>query len=265
MFDALLPAILLVAGIGLIAGLLLAFASTVMAVPVNEKEVAVRDCLPGANCGACGFSGCDGYAKAVAAGGVATNLCRPGGAEAAEKISAILGVEAEKAEPVVAFVHCGGECGINNQKEIYEGLKSCAAEKMLYGGKGACTFGCLGCGDCAKQCQYDAICMVNGIARVDPRKCIGCGMCAKACPNHVISLVPKTEQAVITCSNHEKGAVARKECKNACIGCMKCQKNCAFEAITVVDNLAVIDYTKCTGCGTCVDGCPVGCLKIHKI
>ncbi len=265
MFEALLPAILLVAGIGLIAGLLLAFASTVMAVPVNEKEVAVRDCLPGANCGACGFSGCDGYAKAVAAGGVATNLCRPGGAEAAEKISAILGVEAEKAEPVVAFVHCGGKCEINNQKAIYEGLKSCAAEKMLYGGKGACTFGCLGCGDCAKQCQYDAICMVNGIARVDPRKCVGCGMCAKACPNHVISLVPKTEQVVITCPNHEKGAIARKECKYACIGCMKCQKNCAFEAITVVDNLAVIDYTKCTGCGTCAEGCPVGCLKMHKI
>ena len=131
MFDALLPAILLVAGIGLIAGLLLAFASTVMAVPVNEKEVAVRDCLPGANCGACGFSGCDGYAKAVAAGGVATNLCRPGGADAAEKISAILGVETEKSEPVVAFVHCGGECGINNQKEVYEGIRSCAAEKML--------------------------------------------------------------------------------------------------------------------------------------
>ena len=265
MFEAIIPAVLLLAGIGFAAALILSVASTVMAVKVNEKEVAIRDCLPGANCGACGFSGCDGYAKALAEGGVAPNLCRPGGADSAAKISAILGVDAGESEPVVAFVHCGGECGINAQKSIYEGIKSCAAAKMLYGGKGACVYGCLGCGDCTNECQYDAICIVNGIARVDPRKCVGCGMCAKACPNHIISLIPKTEQAVIICSNHEKGGVVRKECQNGCIGCMKCQKNCPVGAVTVTDSLASIDYTKCTGCGTCVEGCPVGCLKLHKV
>ena len=125
--------------------------------------------------------------------------------------------------------------------------------------------GCLGCGDCTSVCQYDAICIENGIAHIDPRKCVACGMCVKACPNRIISLVPaEDEKAVVTCSYHEKGAVVRKECKNGCIGCMKCQKNCPAEAITVVDNLAVVDYDKCIGCGACVDGCPVGCLEMKK-
>ncbi len=264
MFEAVLPAVLLVAGIGLVAALLLAFASTVMAVPVNETEVAVRDCLPGANCGACGFSGCDSYAKAVAEGSAPANLCRPGGKDAAAKIAEVLGVEVEESVPVVAFVHCNGTCDHNKQKMQYEGLTSCAAAKMLYGGKGACTFGCLGCGDCAKVCDQGAICVENGIAHVDPRKCVGCGLCAKACPNRVISLVPATEQVVVACSNREKGAVARQKCSSGCIGCMKCQRNCPAEAITIVDNLAVVDYDKCTGCGTCVEGCPVGCLALRN-
>ncbi len=266
MFEVIISAVLPVAGIGFVAALLLVFASAVMGTKVNEKEAAVRECLPGANCGACGYSGCDAYAKAVAEGnGVAPNLCRPGGPEVAKQVAAILGVEAEEAAPVVAFVHCGGDCFHNGEKADYQGIRSCAAAKMLYGGKGACSVGCLGCGDCAKVCPVDAICVENGLAHVDPRTCIACGLCTKECPNNLISLVPKTEQAVITCSNHEKGAVVRKECKNGCIACMKCQRNCPAEAITVVNNLAVIDYDKCTGCGVCVEGCPVGCLELHKV
>ncbi len=265
MTQAIISAVLLVAGIGLVASLLISIASTFMSVKVNEKESAVRDCLPGANCGACGYSGCDAYAKAVAEdSSVPANLCRPGGTAVANSVAAVMGVEVAESEPMVAFVHCHGDCFNNAQKEIYYGLKSCAAAKMLYGGKGACTAGCLGCGDCASACQYDAVCMENGIAHIDPRKCVACGMCVKACPNRLISIIPAAERAVMTCSNHEKGAVVRKECKNGCIGCMKCQKTCPSEAIKVVDNLAVVDYDKCTGCGACVTGCPVGCLELKK-
>jgi Na+-translocating ferredoxin:NAD+ oxidoreductase RNF subunit RnfB len=236
-----------------------------MGVKVNPVEGEVRDCLPGANCGACGFSGCDAYAKALAESPeTPANLCRPGGEETVKAICEILGVEAEAAEPVTAFVHCGGDCDKQVQKEIYQGLNSCAAAKMLYGGKGACLFGCLGCGDCATVCEHDAICIVNGVAKVDPRKCAGCGLCAAKCPNHLISIVPKAEKAVITCSNHEKGAVVRKECQNGCIGCMKCQKNCPAEAIKVENFLATVDYEKCIGCGKCVEDCPVGCLEMLK-
>ena len=267
MTQAIINAVLLVAGIGLVASVLISIASTFMSVKVNEKETAVRDCLPGANCGACGYSGCDAYAKAVAEdSSVPANLCRPGGASVAKSVAEVMGVEVAETKPMTAFVHCHGDCNNNGEKEIYYGLESCAAAKMLYGGKGACTAGCLGCGDCAKVCQYDAICIENGIAHVDPRNCVACGMCVKECPNHLISLIPADEvKAVMTCSNHEKGAVVRKECKNGCIGCMKCQKSCPADAIHVVDNLAVIDYDKCTGCGTCGAGCPVGGLELLSV
>lgn len=266
MTDAVMSAVILVAGIGLVAGLLLAIASSVFAVKVNEKETAVRDCLPGANCGACGYSGCDSYAKALAGDStIPCNLCRPGGNEAAKNIAAVLGVEAVESEPVAAFVHCGGDCSKCSSKSETQTISSCRAAKGLYGGKKSCIFGCLGCGDCQKACAYDAICIENGIAHIDIRKCVGCGMCAKACPNGLISLVPKKEVPVISCSNKEKGAVTRKECSVGCIGCMKCQKNCPAEAITVVDNVATIDYSKCVACGKCVEGCPVGCLTMRKI
>ena len=265
MTEIITTAALVVAGLGLASAVLLVLADIFMGVKANPVEAEIRECLPGANCGACGFSGCDAYAHALAeVSGTATNLCRPGGEGTTSAICQILGVEAEAAEPVTAFVHCGGDCNKQVYKQIYQGLNSCAAAKMLYGGKGSCLYGCLGCGDCATVCSADAICIVDGVAKVDPRKCVGCGLCAAKCPNHLISLVPKAEKAVITCSNHEKGAVVRKECKNGCIGCMKCQKNCPAEAITVSNNLASIDYEKCIGCGKCVEDCPVGCLEMLK-
>lgn len=263
MGNAVLIAVLLVAGVGLVAGVLLVVASTVFAVPVNEKETAIRDVLPGANCGSCGYSGCDGYAKALAEiSDVAPNLCRPGGHDALVAISEILGVEVKEADPVAAFVHCGGDCDKCQTKSEYQGIESCASAKMLYGGPNACTYGCLGCGDCKKVCEYDAICIEKGIAHINRELCVACGMCVNACPNHLIEILPKKTVAVVTCSNQEKGAVVRKECANGCIGCMKCQKNCPAEAITVTNNLAHVDYSKCTGCGTCVEGCPVHCLSM---
>ena len=165
MTQAIISAVLLVAGIGLVASLLISVASTFMSVKVNEKEVAVRDCLPGANCGACGYSGCDAYAKAVAEdSSVPANLCRPGGASVAKAVADVMGVEAPESKPMAAFVHCHGDCFNNAQKEIYYGLESCAAAKMLYGGKGACTAGCLGsscrccCGSCLRSCLGSSCC-----------------------------------------------------------------------------------------------------------
>ena len=265
MTDVIISAAITVAGLGLASAVLLVLADIFMGVKINPVEGEIRDCLPGANCGACGFSGCDAYAKALAENAeTPANLCRPGGKETTESICSILGVEAEAAEPITAFVHCGGDCSKQIDKAIYQGLHSCAAAKMLYGGKGSCLYGCLGCGDCAAVCTNDAICIVNGVAKVNPEKCAGCGLCAAKCPNHLISLVPKAEKAVITCSNHEKGAVVRKECQNGCIGCMKCQKNCPAEAIKVENFLASVDYEKCIGCGKCVEDCPVGCLEMLK-
>ena len=256
-----LYAVLIVAGLGIFCAALLVVASHFMSVPVDEKEIKVRECLPGANCGACGYTGCDGYAKALADGSeTKVNLCIPGSDKVAKEVAAVLGVEAADVIEQVAFVHCLGDCEKKTFKHEYQGIQTCAAAKSLYGGEAHCTQGCLGYGDCVKVCPENAICIENGIAHVDPRKCIGCGLCAKACPNHVISLIDDIEKAVITCNNKEKGAVARKKCSNACIKCKKCEKACPLNAIKV-DDIAVIDYSICEGCGTCLDVCPTGCIS----
>lgn len=261
MITDILTALLVVAVLGIACGVMLALASHFFAVEEDETTAKVREALPGANCGACGYAGCDSYAEAVAQGKAEPNLCIPGAAATASAIAEILGVEVSAAEPKVAFVGCNGTCEATSNKAVYEGVDSCAAAKMIYGGPSACIFGCIGCGDCANACPADAICIVDGLAHVDPRNCMGCGKCAKVCPNGVIKMVNKNAKTAVMCNNTEKGAAARKNCKNACIGCKKCQLNCPEGAITVVNNLAVIDYDKCTNCGTCAGVCPTKCLK----
>ena len=266
MFGEILVALIVVAAVGLIAGILLVLASHFFKVEVDETFTKIRECLPGANCGACGFAGCDGYAEALAAGKVKANLCVPGALEVVEKVSEILGievVEGELKEESVAVVKCNGTCDSAPRKAVYDGLTSCRSAHALYGGEVACRFGCLGCGDCAAACPKNAISICNGIAHVDSDACIGCGLCAKTCPKGIIALVPRDSKQVVVCSNTEKGAVARKNCKNACIGCKKCETNCPSDAIKVENNLAKIDYDKCTTCGTCVSNCPVKC--IHEV
>ena len=256
-----LIAILVVFVTGLIAAIILALASHYMSVPENEKVKAVRECLPGANCGACGFTGCDGYAEAVASGRAASNLCIPGGSNVASAIADITGVAAEAITPPVAFVHCNGADDAAVKSAEYDGLKSCAAMCLTCGGDSACKYRCLGCGDCASVCPVDAICLQDGIARINREVCIGCGACAKACPKHIISLIPRSASIAVACSSHDNGAQTRTNCKNGCLGCKKCEKSCPAAAITVVNNCAVIDYEKCTSCGTCREVCPVGCIQ----
>ena len=260
MIDILL-ALLVVVGIGLVAGILLALVSHFFFVKKDETIEALRGQLPGINCGACGFKGCDDYAEAMAEGKAKPNLCVPGAEAVTEALSVILGVEAEPTPDNVAFVACNGHCEATSDKADYVGVKTCKAASLIYGGPGKCIFGCLGFGDCAEACPADAICLLDGIAHVDTSKCLGCELCTKVCPKHIISMVPQEAVTVVMCSNQEKGAEARKNCSNACIACKKCEKSCPEGAITVENNLAKIDYTKCTGCGICVDVCPTKCLK----
>ena len=163
----------------------------------------------------------------------------------------------------MAVVHCSGDCEHTGDKVVYQGIETCSAAKLMYGGKGSCTYGCLGFGDCAKVCPHDAICIADGVARVNTKDCVGCGLCAKACPNHLISLVADVERVVVACSNRDKGAVTRKVCSSGCIGCKKCEKVCPLGAIKVTDNLAVIDYEKCDNCpdfAVCAKNCTTGCI-----
>lgn len=265
MLNAIITSALCVTGIGLICAAILVIAAKFMSVKENETEKKIRECLPGANCGACGYTGCDGYAKALAENpDTPTNLCIPGADAVSKKISDLLGREFADTVEQTACVKCCGDCTNTEKKADYSGIETCAAVKMLYGGDGLCTYGCIGRGDCARVCPEGAICLKDGIARVDPRICIGCGICAKNCPNGIISMMPDVNRAVISCSNTEKGAVARKKCKNACIGCGKCERTCPSGAISVKNNLAEIDYSKCTACGKCSEVCPVGCIRMAE-
>ena len=262
MLEAIITAVVAVTGIGLLCAVGLVIASVFMSVEENPLEKEVRECLPGVNCGACGYSGCDGYAKALAENkDVKTNLCTAGGDTVSKKISEVLGTDFMETVDMVATVRCCGDCHNTEKKIDYSGVDTCVAAKMLHGGDGMCTFGCLGRGDCARACPHDAICMDEGITRVDFRKCIGCGICSKACPNELIHMMPDVKRQVISCHNQQKGAVARKLCKNACIACGKCAKECPEGAIVISRNIAKIDYEKCISCGKCAAVCPVGCIK----
>ncbi len=257
-----LIAVLVMFAVAFIAGVMLLVFSHFFAVPENPKKAIIRECLPGINCGACGYKGCDDYAAALAENNdVKPNLCIPGAQSVADKIGEILGVEAGEFKDVVAFVGCNGTCDATFKTAEYKGVQTCQAASMIYSGPNSCSFGCLGFGDCAAACPSKAICLADGIARIDTSRCVGCGMCASICPKHIISMVSQYTETVVMCSNKQKGADARKACKNACIGCKKCEKVCPHEAITVSNNLATIDYEKCTNCGTCVSSCPTGCLK----
>lgn len=261
MNEILLP-VLIVAGIGLLCGLGLAIASIVMAVPKDEKAEAIEEILPGANCGACGYSGCAGYAKALSSGKAPVGLCSPGGAAVAAATAELLGVAAGEVEYKTALVHCMGSHDNTTDRMKYQGIGSCAAAVQLYGGISSCSFGCMGLGDCAAVCEYDAIKVCNGVASIDPNRCKGCSKCVQACPKHLISFVPLKPQAVVRCSNCDKGGVTRKLCKVGCIGCMKCVKACESGAVTVNQFKASVDPAKCTACGKCVEVCPQDCIRM---
>lgn len=262
--NEILIAVLIVAAMGLIIGLILAVASVIMAVPKDEKAEAVLEVLPGANCGACGYSGCSGYAKALAHGEAQPGLCSPGGEECVKAIAKVLGVEAGAIERKTAVVKCDGTAENSPLKMEYQGITTCAAAAALHGGTKNCSYGCIGFGDCVNVCEYDAIAIEDNVARINPAKCKSCGMCVKICPKHLISIVPLKKQAVVMCSNCDKGAAATAACKTACIACMKCAKTCPVGAIKIENFHAVVNPQLCTGCGECAKVCPKNCIGMMQ-
>lgn len=256
--QGIMVATLIVGVTGLVIGLLLGLAGEKFKVEVDEKELQIRDLLPGNNCGGCGFAGCDALAKAIAAGEAPTNACPVAGAEKANLISTVMGTESEEKEKQVAFVKCSGTCDKTDVKYNYYGITDCKKAALIPGkGNKMCSYGCMGYGSCIKACVFDAIHIINGIAVVDKEKCVACGKCVKECPNNLIEFVPYKAEYKVSCNSHDKGKEVKLACKAGCIGCMLCVRNCEDNAISVVDNIACIDYNKCTNCGKCAEKCPV--------
>ncbi|MCD8194229.1 MAG: Fe-S cluster domain-containing protein [Tannerellaceae bacterium] len=264
-----LIAVISLGAIGAIGALFLYAASRKFEVYEDPRIAEIQDILPAANCGGCGYPGCAGFASAcVNASSLDGLLCPVGGPALMTRIGTILGMEAGKAEPMVAVVRCNGTCEARPRINKYDGAKTCAIVSALYGGETACAYGCLGYGDCVVSCAFDAIHVnpATGLAEVIEEKCTSCGACVKACPKSIIELRkkgPKSRRVFVSCVNKDKGGPAKKACANACIGCGKCMKECPFEAITLANNLAYIDYTKCRLCRKCVGVCPTG--AIHEV
>lgn len=253
--------VIIVGIIAALCGAALSVLSHIFSVKKDEREEKIREALPGANCGSCGYSGCDGYAAAIAKGEAAPDKCAPGGSSTAAALSEILGVKVS-VEKKAAFVGCRGTDENCKKKYGYSGLKTCAAASQLFGGEGICPSSCIGFGDCKAVCPSDAISICDGVAVINSSACTGCGTCVGVCPKKLITVMPQKVIAHVGCSNTEKGAVARKNCEVSCIGCKICEKNCETNAIMVLDNLASVNSELCTGCGVCAEKCPRKCINV---
>lgn len=265
--NTVIYSVLVLGILGAVFGLVLAFAAKKFAVEVDERQEAIMGVLPGANCGGCGFPGCNGYAAAVVAGKAPVNACAAGGAAVATQVAEIMGVSAGESVKKIAQVYCTGG-GCDHLKYDYVGIQDClAASRVLGGGALSCKYGCLGLGTCVSVCPFDAIHIVDGVAKVDDEKCVACGKCVAICPRHIIELTPrKTKKYVaIPCSSKDKGPDTRNNCKDGCIACGICVKACPKEAITIVDNRARIDYDKCIGCGICAQKCPRKLITVDGV
>lgn len=250
------------AGLGALFGIGLAFAAQKFAVKVDPKVEMVRDVLPGANCGACGFAGCQGYAEAVVTKPeVAPNLCAPGKTTVAEAVARITGKVAAAVEPNFARIMCQGGRSKSVKRFKYEGVQDCRAAILAGGGDKACAYGCLGYGTCARVCPFGAITMnEDRLPVVDITKCTGCRKCEQACPKKVIEVLPASRQVLVACHSKDKGPETKKKCSVGCIACGKCVKICPFDAPSISDNLSRINLEKCKVCSLCVSPCPTGAI-----
>ncbi|NLU11060.1 MAG: RnfABCDGE type electron transport complex subunit B [Tepidanaerobacter acetatoxydans] len=263
MADIIITSVLSMGGLGLLLGGGLALASKKLAVETDPRVDAIIEALPGANCGACGYPGCSGLAKAIVEGKAPVNTCPVGGAPVAEKIAKIMGMDEAIAstERKVARVLCQGGKTEAKLKSEYHGIKTCKAASMINNGPKACPFACIGFGDCKKVCPVGAITIgENGLPYVDEEKCIGCGLCAQECPKDVLALIPEKNEVRVSCRATMKAKDTRAVCSSGCIACKQCEKVCPFDAIHVNNNVAAIDYEKCRNCMLCVEKCPTGAI-----
>lgn len=261
-----LIAVLSLAGMGAIFGIILGISSKKFAVEIDPRVDALINILPGANCGACGQPGCAGFAEAVVAGQERPNACIPGGASLYEKIAAILGTEVSAYEErKVAQLLCQGGFGHAKRLYRYKGISDCHAALKKFKGPKVCNAGCVQLGSCARVCPFGAIQMgADGLPVVDYYLCTGCGKCVTECPQLLYRLVGVSHLVNVRCVNTEKGKDAKAGCSVACIKCKLCEKHCPEDAVHVVPSgtgtVAVIDYEKCTNCGICAAKCPTGAI-----
>lgn len=251
--------------LGAAFGLGLAYASRKFAVKTDPRIEQLVEALPGANCGGCGFAGCQQFAESLAKGESPVTGCPVSSSEQQKALAAILGVDlSTTGARLIAQVKCHGGSKEALTRAEYVGVQTCKAAQAVGGGFKACEYGCLGLGDCAAACPFDAIHIgKNGLPVVDPEACTGCGNCVKACPRSIIDLADELKPVHVRCKSLAKGKEVREACQVGCIACRACERVCPVGAITVNNNVASIDYDKCTACGLCVEKCPMNTIEFE--
>lgn len=253
------------AGVALLLGVCIMLISKACKVVEDSRIKEVESHLAGANCGACGYPGCSGYAKALVEGKASLDACGQTTTASKIEISNILGLAVDgNAQPTIAVVACNGgnKC---KDKYSYQGFGSCVSQNMLAGGRKECVAGCMGSGSCVDACPYLCIECYDGYAHIDPDLCHSCGLCINACPKKLIKRVPKSAKVYVACSTECRAKQVMDKCSAGCIACGKCERLCPSGAIHLVNNVPVIDYSKCTNCGNCLQNCPRHCIKyVHN-
>jgi len=242
-------------------GLGLSFAYKKFKTDSDPRLEAITAELPSANCGACGLPGCGNFADAIIAGKAKPEDCPVASFDTIQTIGKLMGIEVVESVRKTAYIRCGG--GFNNSEYRYEyqGMESChAAMQLASAGAKNCSYGCLGEGSCAIVCDFDAITIEDGVAKVIEKKCVACLKCVSACPKNLIVMIPQDSKVKVACNARDDARTVRANCKVGCIGCRICQRLCEPGAIQVFDLLAEVDYEKCNGCGDCIEKCPMKCI-----
>ncbi len=263
MNDVVLYTVFTLTAIGILSAAVIYVVSKKFAVKEDDRISQVEQVLPSTNCGGCGLPGCHAFAKAVVeAGDLSVLHCPVGGNAVMKSVGEILGIKAVERDPYIAVVRCSGSFEHRKKTSIYDGTGSCKIAAALYSGDTGCAYGCLGLGDCVEVCTFEAMYMdeKSGLPVIIEDKCTACNACVKECPKDILELWPKgkkNKRIYVACLNEEEGSTARQECAVACSGCNKCFETCRYDAITMVNNLAVIDPEKCKLCLECVGTCDV--------
>jgi Na+-translocating ferredoxin:NAD+ oxidoreductase RNF subunit RnfB len=257
-----LDAILILGGVGLVFGLLIALANKKLWVWEDPRIDAVAALLPGVNCGACGLPGCRAFAEQAVERKVAPASCSVANHDARQAIADYLGVEAGTAVKRVARLLCAGGSDVAPVQAEYRGLASCAGAAAVAGGGKSCSWGCLGLADCAHSCDFDAIAMnETGLPVVDVEKCTACGDCVEACPKGLFTIMPLEHHLLVQCKCLIGGDDALARCKVACTACGKCVQDAALGLISVASGVAVVDYDRIeTATRVAVTRCPTGAI-----
>lgn len=242
--------------LGLVFGVGLAYALKIFGIKLDPEIFKILSHLPGSNCGACGKAGCAAFAEALKKGEAMPSGCVVSNEEARRSISELLGIVHTSKVRKVATVLCNGGSRAK-EKYVYRGIRSCRAAALVFGGFKLCSFGCLGLGDCADVCPFDAITIGgDGLPVVDEKKCTACGNCVKACPKSLYVILPDAVKYYVKCSSRDPGALTAKVCSSGCIACLKCERACPEHAARVDAHLSKIDPARCRNLGLCFEACP---------